>query len=188
MCISDFWDWQGKAYIQLVQVKNKTYGVEVYLDINSDKVVDYTHLADALDTMHIQLKLVEFSWNSYSDNLHYFLVRTQVPNILVQNYNETNDKTPRRLLELQKLVSLSFKSSRETSLPRKFISLAQRKNVVTSLNDNFVVWREIDIRKLPYDMQINYNMSRRGFLIGETRPVSLMQIYNFSYKEDKDND
>lgn len=188
MCISDFGDWQENDYIKLVQVKNKKYGLEVCLEINSDIEVEYSHLADALDAMHIQLKSVRFPWNSYSDNLHYFLVRTQVPNILVQNYSETNDKTPRRLLELQKLVSLSFISSRETSLPRKFVSLAQRKNVVTLLNDEFVVWREIDIRKLPYDMQINYNMSRRVFLIGETRPVSLMQIYNFRYKEDKDND
>ena len=188
MCISDFWDWQGNGYINLVQVKNKTYGVEVCLEINSDIEVEYSHLADALYAMHIQLKSVRFPWNSYSDKLHHFLVKTQVPNVQVQCYYETNDKTPRKLLELQKLVSLSFKSSCETSLPRKFVSLAQRKNVVTLLNDEFVVWSEIDIRKLPYDMQINYNMSRRVFLIGETRPVSLMQIYNFRYKEDKDND
>ena len=188
MCISDFWDWQENDYIKLVQVKNKTYGVEVCLEINSDIEVEYSHLADALYAMHIQLKSVRFPWNSYSDKLHHFLVKTQVPNVQVQCYYETNDKTPRKLLELQKLVSLSFKSSCETSLPRKFVSLAQRKNVVTLLNDEFVVWSEIDIRKLPYDMQINYNMSRRVFLIGETRPVSLMQIYNFRYKEDKDND
>lgn len=188
MCISDFWDWQGNGYIKLVQVKNKTYGVEVCLEINSDIEVEYSHLADALYAMHIQLKSVRFPWNSYSDKLHHFLVKTQVPNVQVQCYYETNDKTPRKLLELQKLVSLTFKSSCVTSLPRKFVSLAQRKNVVTLLNDEFVVWREIDIRKLPYDMQINYNMSRRVFLLGETRPVSLMQIYNFRYKEDKDND
>lgn len=188
MCISDFWDWQENDYIKLVQMKNKTYGVEVCLEINSDIEVEYSHLADALYAMHIQLKSVRFPWNSYSDKLHHFLVETQVPNVQVQCYYETNDKTPRKLLELQKLVSLSFKSSCETSLPRKFVSLAQRKNVVTLLNDEFVVWSEIDIRKLPYDMQINYNMSRRVFLIGETRPVSLMQIYNFRYKEDKDND
>lgn len=191
MCISDFKNWQRNNYIELEQVKNKRYGDEDCLDINSDKsdkVVDYNHLADALDAMHIQLKSVRFPWNSYSDKLHHFLVKTQVPNVQVQYYYETNDKTPRKLLELQNLVSLSFKSSRETSLPRKFVSLAQRKNVVTLLNDEFVVWREIDIRKLPYDMQINYNMSRRVFLIGETRPVSLMQIYSFKYKEDKNND
>lgn len=188
MCISDFWDWQENDYIKLVQVKNKTYGVEDCLEINSDIDVEYSHLADALYAMHIQLKSVRFPWNSYSDRLHHFLEKTQVPNVQVQCYYETNDKTPRKLLELQKLVSLSFKSSCETSLPRKFVSLAQRKNVVTLLNDEFVVWREIDIRKLPYDMQINYNMSRRVFLLGETRPVSLMQIYNFRYKEDKDND
>lgn len=188
MCISDFWDWQGNGYIKLVQVKNKRYGDEDCLDINSDKEVDYNHLADALYAMHIQLKSVRFPWNSYSDKLHHFLIKTQVPNVQVQCYYETNDKTPRKLLELQKLVSLTFKSSCVTSLPRKFVSLAQRKNVVTLLNDEFVVWREIDIRKLPYDMQINYNMSRRVFLLGETRPVSLMQIYNFRYKEDKDND
>lgn len=188
MCISDFWDWQGNGYIKLAQVKNKRYGDEDCLDINSDKEVDYNHLADALYAMHIQLKSVRFPWNSYSDKLHHFLIKTQVPNVQVQCYYETNDKTPRKLLELQKLVSLTFKSSCVTSLPRKFVSLAQRKNVVTLLNDEFVVWREIDIRKLPYDMQINYNMSRRVFLLGETRPVSLMQIYNFRYKEDKDND
>lgn len=188
MCISDFWDWQENDYIKLVQVKNKTYGVEDCLEINSDIDVEYSHLADALYAMHIQLKSVRFPWNSYSDRLHHFLEKTQVPNVQVQCYYETNDKTPRKLLELQKLVSLSFKSSCETSLPRKFVSLAQRKNVVTLLNDEFVVWSEIDIRKLPYDMQINYNMSRRVFLIGETRPVSLMQIYNFRNKEDKDND
>lgn len=188
MCISDLKNWQRNNYIELEQVKNKRYGDEDCLDINSDKVVDYNHLADALDAMHIQLKSVRFPWNSYSDKLHHFLVKTQVPNVQVQYYYETNDKTPRKLLELQNLVSLSFKSSRETSLPRKFVSLAQRKNVVTLLNDEFVVWREIDIRKLPYDMQINYNMSRRVFLIGETRPVSLMQIYSFKYKEDKNND
>lgn len=188
MCISDFWDWQENDYIKLVQVKNKKYGLEVCLEINSDIEVEYSHLADALYAMHIQLKSVRFPWNSYSDKLHHFLVKAQVPNVQVQCYYETNDKTPRKLLELQKLVSLSFKSSCETSLPRKFVSLAQRKNVVTLLNDEFVVWSEIDIRKLPYDMQINYNMSRRVFLIGETRPVSLMQIYNFRYKEDKDND
>lgn len=188
MCISDFGDWQENDYIKLVQVKNKKYGLEVCLEINSDIEVEYSHLADALYAMHIQLKSVRFPWNSYSDKLHHFLVKTQVPNVQVQYYYETNDKTPRKLLELQNLVSLSFKSSRETSLPRKFVSLAQRKNVVTLLNDEFVVWREIDIRKLPYDMQINYNMSRRVFLIGETRPVSLMQIYSFKYKEDKNND
>lgn len=188
MCISDFLDWQGNGYIKLVQVKNKTYGVEECLEINSDIEVEYSHLADALYAMHIQLKSVRFPWNSYSDKLHLFLVKTQVPNVQVQCYYKTNDKTPRKLLELQKLVSLTFKSSCVTSLPRKFVSLAQRKNVVTLLNDEFVVWREIDIRKLPYDMQINYNMSRRVFLLGETRPVSLMQIYNFRYKEDKDND
>ena len=188
MCISDLKNWQRNNYIELEQVKNKRYGDEDCLDINSDKVVDYNHLADALDAMHIQLKSVRFPWNSYSDKLHHFLVKTQVPNVQVQYYYETNDKTPRKLLELQNLVSLSFKSSRETSLPRKFVSLAQRKNVVTLLNDEFVVWREIDIRKLPYDMQINYNMSRRVFLIGETKPVSLMQIYSFKYKEDKNND
>ena len=188
MCISDFWDWQENDYIKLVQVKNKKYGLEVCLEINSDIEVEYSHLADALYAMHIQLKSVRFPWNSYSDKLHHFLVKAQVPNVQVQCYYETNDKTPRKLLELQKLVSLTFKSSCVTSLPRKFVSLAQRKNVVTLLNDEFVVWSEIDIRKLPYDMQINYNMSRRVFLIGETRPVSLMQIYNFRYKEDKDND
>ena len=112
-------------------MKNKTYGVEVCLEINSDIEVEYSHLADALYAMHIQLKSVRFSWNSYSDKLHHFLVNTQVPNVQVQCYYETNDKTPRKLLELQKLVSLSFKSSCETSLPRKFVSLAQRKNVVT---------------------------------------------------------
>lgn len=188
MCISDFRDWQGNDYIKLVQEKNKTYGDEVCLEINSDIAVDYSHLADALYAMHIQLKSVRFPWISYSDKLHHFLVKTQVPNVQVQCYFETNDKTPRKLLELQKLVSLSFESSRETSLPRKFVSLAQRKNVVTLLNDEFVVWREIDIRKLPYDMHINYNMFRRVFLLGGTKQVSLMQIYNFRYKEDKDND
>lgn len=188
MCISNFRDWQGNDYIKLVQEKNKTYGDEVCLEINSDIAVDYSHLADALYAMHIQLKSVRFPWNSYSDKLHHFLVKTQVPNVQVQCYFETNDKTPRKLLELQKLVSLSFESSRETSLPRKFVSLAQRKNVVTLLNDEFVVWREIDIRKLPYDMHINYNMFRRVFLLGGTKQVSLMQIYNFRYKEDKDND
>lgn len=188
MCISDYRNWQENDYIKLVKVKTKTYGDEACLEINSDIEVDYSHLADALYAMHIQLKSVKFPWNSYSEKLHHFLVKTQVPNVQVQFYHESNDKTPRKLLELQKLVSLSFKSSNESSLPRKFISLAQRKHILTLLNEEIVVWSDIDIRKLPYDMQINYTMFRRTFLLGETRSVSLMQIYNFRYKEEKDND
>ena len=188
MCISDFWDWQENDYIKLVQVKNKTYGVEDCLEINSDIDVEYSHLADALYAMHIQLKSVRFPWNSYSDRLHHFLEKTQVPNVQVQCYYETNDKTPRKLLELQKLVSLSFKSSCETSLPRKFVSLAQRKQILTLLNEEIVVWNDIDIRKLPYDIQINYSMFRRTFFLREYKMEDLMMFFNDRNKEDKDND
>lgn len=188
MCISDFWDWQENDYIKLVQVKNKKYGVEVCLEINLDIEVEYSHLADALYAMHIQLKSVRFPWNSYSDRLHHFLVKTQVPNVQVQCYYETNDKTPRKLLELQKLVSLSFKSSCETSLPRKFVSLAQRKQILTLLNEEIVVWNDIDIRKLPYDIQINYSMFRRTYFLREYKVEDLMMFFNDRNKEDKDND
>lgn len=188
MCISDFWDWQENDYIKLVQVKNKTYGVEDCLEINSDIDVEYSHLADALYAMHIQLKSVRFPWNSYSDRLHHFLEKTQVPNVQVQCYYETNDKTPRKLLELQKLVSLSFKSSCETSLPRKFVSLAQRKQILTLLNEEIVVWNDIDIRKLPYDIQINYSMFRRTYFLREYKVEDLMMFFNDRNKEDKDND
>ena len=188
MCISDFWDWQGDDYIKLMLEKNKTYGDEACLEINSDIEVDYGHLADALYAMHIQLKIVRFPWNFYSDKLHHFLANTQVPNVQIQSYYETNDKTPRKLLELQKLVSLSFESSRETSLPRKFFSLAQRKNIVTLLNGDFVVWSEIDIRKLPHDMQINYSMSRRRFLLNNNRLDDLIQIVNHHCRGGEDND
>lgn len=188
MCISDFWDWQENDYIKLVQVKNKKYGVEVCLEINLDIKVEYSHLADALYAMHIQLKSVRFPWNSYSDRLHHFLVKTQVPNVQVQCYYETNDKTPRKLLELQKLVSLSFKSSCETSLPRKFVSLAQRKQILTLLNEEIVVWNDIDIRKLPYDIQINYSMFRRTYFLREYKVEDLMMFFNDRNKEDKDND
>lgn len=188
MCISDFWDWQENDYIKLVQVKNKTYGVEDCLEINSDIDVEYSHLADALYAMHIQLKSVRFPWNSYSDRLHHFLEKTQVPNVQVQCYYETNDKTPRKLLELQKLVSLSFKSSCETSLPRKFVSLAQRKQILTLLNEEIVVWNDIDIRKLPYDIQINYSMFRRTYFLREYKMEDLMMFFNDRNKEDKDND
>lgn len=188
MCISDFKDWQENNYIELEQVKNKRYGNEDCLDINSDIVLDYTHLADALDAMNVQLKLVKFSWNSYTDNLHYFLVRTQVPNVLVQNYYEANDKTPRRLLELQKLLSLSFNSSRETSLPRKFVSLAQKKQILTLLNDSAVVWSDIDICKLPYDLQLKYSLIKRTYFLRDNRIEDLIQLFNYKHKEDKDND
>lgn len=188
MCISDFWDWKENDYIKLVQVKNKKYGVEVCLEINLDIKVEYSHLADALYAMHIQLKSVRFPWNSYSDRLHHFLVKTQVPNVQVQCYYETNDKTPRKLLELQKLVSLSFKSSCETSLPRKFVSLAQRKQILTLLNEEIVVWNDIDIRKLPYDIQINYSMFRRTYFLREYKVEDLMMFFNDRNKEDKDND
>ena len=188
MCISDFWDWQENDYIKLVQVKNKKYGVEVCLEINLDIEVEYSHLADALYAMHIQLKSVRFPWNSYSDRLHHFLVKTQVPNVQVQCYYETNDKTPRKLLELQKLVSLSFKSSCETSLPRKFVSLAQRKQILTLLNEEIVVWNDIDIRKLPYDIQINYSMFRRTYFLREYKVEDLMMFFNDRNKEEKDND
>ena len=188
MCISDFWDWQENDYIKLVQVKNKKYGVEVCLEINLDIEVEYSHLADALYAMHIQLKSVRFPWNSYSDRLHHFLVKMQVPNVQVQCYYETNDKTPRKLLELQKLVSLSFKSSCETSLPRKFVSLAQRKQILTLLNEEIVVWNDIDIRKLPYDIQINYSMFRRTYFLREYKVEDLMMFFNDRNKEDKDND
>lgn len=188
MCISDFWDWQENDYIKLVQVKNKTYGVEDCLEINSDIDVEYSHLADALYAMHIQLKSVRFPWNSYSDRLHHFLEKTQVPNVQVQCYYETNDKTPRKLLELQKLVSLSFKSSCETSLPRKFVSLAQRKQILTLLNEEIVVWNDIDIRKLPYDIQINYSMFRRTYFLREYKMEDLMMFFNDRNKEEKDND
>lgn len=188
MCISAFWDWQENDYIKLVQMKNKKYGVEVCLEINSDIEVEYSHLADALYAMHIQLKSVRFPWNSYSDRLHHFLEKTQVPNVQVQCYYETNDKTPRKLLELQKLVSLSFKSSCETSLPRKFVSLAQRKQILTLLNEEIVVWNDIDIRKLPYDIQINYSMFRRTYFLREYKVEDLMMFFNDRNKEDKDND
>lgn len=188
MCISDFWDWRENDYIKLVQVKNKTYGVEDCLEINSDIDVEYSHLADALYAMHIQLKSVRFPWNSYSDRLHHFLEKTQVPNVQVQCYYETNDKTPRKLLELQKLVSLSFKSSCETSLPRKFVSLAQRKQILTLLNEEIVVWNDIDIRKLPYDIQINYSMFRRTYFLREYKMEDLMMFFNDRNKEEKDND
>lgn len=188
MCISAFWDWQENDYIKLVQMKNKKYGVEVCLEINLDIEVEYSHLADALYAMHIQLKSVRFPWNSYSDRLHHFLEKTQVPNVQVQCYYETNDKTPRKLLELQKLVSLSFKSSCETSLPRKFVSLAQRKQILTLLNEEIVVWNDIDIRKLPYDIQINYSMFRRTYFLREYKMEDLMMFFNDRKKEDKDND
>lgn len=188
MCVSDFRDWQDNNCIELEQVNNKTHSGDLCLDINSDIVVDYTHLADALDALHVQLNLVRFSWNSYSDKLHYFLARTQVPNILVQNYYDTNDKTPRRLLELQKLVSLSFISSGETSLPRKFVSLAQKKQILTLLNDNAVVWSDIDICKLPYDLQLKYSLIKRTYLLRDNRIEDLIQLFNYRHKEDKDND
>lgn len=188
MCISDYRNWQENDYIKLVKVKNKTYGDEACLEINSDIEVDYSHLADALYAMHIQLKSVKFPWNSYSDKLHHFLVKTQVPNVHVQFYHESNDKTPRKLLELQKLVSLSFKSSHESSLPRKFISLAQRKHILILLNEEIVVWSDIDIRKLSYDMQINYTISRRTYLLREYRIEDLMLFSKYKSMEEKDND
>ena len=188
ICVSDFRDWQDNNCIELEQVNNKTHSGDLCLDINSDIVVDYTHLADALDALHVQLNLVRFSWNSYSDRLHYFLARTQVPNILVQNYYDTNDKTPRRLLELQKLVSLSFISSGKTSLPRKFVSLAQKKQILTLLNDNAVVWSDIDICKLPYDLQLKYSLIKRTYLLRDNRIEDLIQLFNYRHKEDKDND
>ena len=92
------------------------------------------------------------------------------------------------MLEIQKLVSLSFKSSCETSLPIKFVSLAQRKQILTLLNEEIVVWNDIDIRKLPYDIQINYSMFRRTYFLREYKVEDLMMFFNDRNKEDKDND
>lgn len=188
MCVSDFWEWKQNNYLDLVQERKKMYDAEFFLDIKSDLELDYEHLADALKVMHISIKLVRFSWNFYSDKLHRFLARTQVSNVQIQNYNVVNDKTPRKLLELQGIVSLSFKSTSETSLPKKFISLAQRKNILTLLNEEFVTWCESDIRKLPYDMLLNYSMNRRRFLLKDNRLDDLVRIVNHSYREDEDND
>lgn len=44
MCISDFWDWQENDYIKLVQVKNKKYGLEACLEINSDIEVEFKEI------------------------------------------------------------------------------------------------------------------------------------------------
>lgn len=91
-------------------------------------------------------------------------------------------------MELQKLVSLSFISSGETSLPRKFVSLAQKKQILTLLNDNAVVWSDIDICKLPYDLQLKYSLIKRTYLLRDNRIEDLIQLFNYRHKEDKDND
>lgn len=188
MCISELRDWQENNCLDLVHEQHNMCSDEFELEINLDIEIDYEHLADALDAMSIRLKSVRFPWNLYSDKLHHFLARAQVPNVQIQNYNVVNDKTPRKLLELQGLVSLSFKSTSEANLPKKFISLAQRKNILTLLNEEFVTWCESDIHKLPYDMLLNYSMNRRHFLLKDNRLDDLIRIVNHSYREDEDND
>ena len=188
MCISELRDWQENNCLDLVHEQHNMCSDEFELEINLDIEIDYEHLADALDAMSIRLKSVRFPWNLYSDKLHHFLARAQVPNVQIQNYNVVNNKTPRKLLELQGLVSLSFKSTSEANLPKKFISLAQRKNILTLLNEEFVTWCESDIHKLPYDMLLNYSMNRRHFLLKDNRLDDLIRIVNHSYREDEDND
>ncbi|WP_304236756.1 NACHT domain-containing protein [Phocaeicola plebeius] len=188
MCISELRDWQENNCLDLVHEQHNMCSDEFELEINLDIEIDYEHLADALDAMSIRLKSVRFPWNLYSDKLHLFLARAQVPNVQIQNYNVVNNKTPRKLLELQGLVSLSFKSTSEANLPKKFISLAQRKNILTLLNEEFVTWCESDIHKLPYDMLLNYSMNRRHFLLKDNRLDDLIRIVNHSYREDEDND
>lgn len=188
MCISELRDWQENNCLDLVHEQHNMCSDEFELEINLDIEIDYEHLADALDAMSIRLKSVRFPWNLYSDKLHHFLARAQVPNVQIQNYNVVNDKTPRKLLELQGLVSLSFKSTSEANLPKKFISLALRKNILTLLNEEFVTWCESDIHKLPYDMLLNYSMNRRHFLLKDNRLDDLIRIVNHSYREDEDND
>lgn len=188
MCISELRDWQENNCLDLVHEQHNMCSDEFELEINLDIEIDYEHLADALDAMSIRLKSVRFPWNLYSDKLHHFLARAQVPNVQIQNYNVVNNKTPRKLLELQGLVSLSFKSTSEANLPKKFILLAQRKNILTLLNEEFVTWCESDIHKLPYDMLLNYSMNRRHFLLKDNRLDDLIRIVNHSYREDEDND
>lgn len=188
MCVSDYNDWQENGYLKLMGNWHKIYGGEFCLEINMDLDIDYIHLGDALNAMHVQLKLVKFPWNSYSDELHSFLARTHVQNVQIQSYYEAGDKTPRRLLELSDIVTLSFESTREKCLPKKFISLAKKKNIITLLNEDFITWSERDIHKLPYDMLIKYSINRRQFLLRDNSLESLMQIVNNSYEEDKDND
>ena len=52
---------------------------------------------------------------------------------------------------------------------------------------SFIV-NDIDIRKLPYDIQINYSMFRRTYFLREYKVEDLMMFFNDRNKEDKDND
>lgn len=188
MCKSEFMDWQDNGYLTLSHARHKLLGLEVSLEINLDFELNYDHLADALEAMGLHLNLVSFTWNMYDEELHRFLSKIKVPNIEVLSYNNVNDKTPRKLLELQDVVSISFFSQSEKNLPKKFVVLAQKRNILTLLNENFVTWCDVDSSKLPANMLVNYNMNRREILLQGSRLDDFFQMVNYKSMEDKDND
>ena len=187
MCESEFIEWQANGYLTLSHARHKLLGLEVCLEINLAFELNYEHLADALAAMNLHLNLVSFTWNMYGEELHRFLSKIRVPNIEVQSYNNVNDKTPRKLLDLQDVVSINFISQSERTLPKKFVVLAQRKNILTLLNGNFVTWCDVDSRKLPANMLVNYNMNRRQILLQESSLDDFFQMVN-NKLEDIDND
>lgn len=188
MCKAEFVDWQVNGYLKLNYSRHKMFGLEVCLNINLDYELDYVHLADALEAMNLTLNLVSFTWNIYGEELHRFLLKIKVPNIEILSYNNVNDKTPRKLLELQDIVSISFISQSEKNLPKKFVVLAQKKNILALLNGNFVTLCDVDSRKLPANMSVNYNMNRRQILLQKNRIEDFFDMVNYKIMEDKDND
>lgn len=187
MCKTEFIDWQVNGYLKLDYARHKMFGLDVCLNIISDFELDYVHLADALEAMNLDLKSVSFTWNIYGEELHRFLSKIRVPNIEVQCYNNVNDKTPRKFLDLQDVVSISFISQSEKNLPKKFVVLAQKKNILTLLNGHFVTLCDVDSRKLPANMLVSYNMNRRQILLQESRLEDFFGIVNYKIMEEKDN-
>lgn len=182
MCKNDF---LRHGDVLAISTSVKKQNLDVKMSIFHADGLNFEHINVALRVMDQKPTTISFSWKDYSDEVLKFLLALNIQNIEILDYKEIDGKTPRTLLKLQSLVSVSFFTNMAGSLPKKFMSEVRKKNIIIILNEKIINWGKIDVSSLPLNLRLDYFMSQR---IQYANPSSLEEFLSISENKLKEED
>lgn len=162
MCNQEFLSAEIDGKIKLSSTRYKANKLDIKIELQNAENLNLRHMAMALNKLRILPTTVCFSWKAFSDDLYGFLLALDIRNVEVMDYGEYNDKTPRSLLNLQSLSSLSFRANDNVNLPKKFLQEVKKKRLLVMLNGVVVNSRDIDMKNLPIELRLDYSMGQRA--------------------------
>lgn len=162
MCKQEFVLAEIDGMIKLSSTRYKANKLDIKVELQNAEKLNFRHIAMALNKFHILPTTVCFSWKAFSDDLYGFLLALDICNVEVMDYAEYNDKTPRTLLNLQSLASLSFRANDKVNLPKKFLQEVKKKNLLVMFNGVVVNSQDVDMKNLPIELRLDYSMGQRA--------------------------